>query len=490
VDSLGDAYVTGSATSSNFPTTSGAYQTVNNAAGFPTTKTFIGVNAFVTKIGPAGSGLLYSTYLGGSKQDFGYGIAQDGMGGVYIAGATTSTNFPVTSGAFQTVIGGDEDAFIAKLAIGGSSTTVTTTLTAPTPGTTLSGPSATFMWTAGTGATSFGLWLGSKGVGSNNIWSSGETTATSVTFGGLPTNGETIYARLFATVNGVLEHYDYTFTALKGAVMTYPTPGSTLSGPYQTFEWSTPVGATAYDLWFGTAGVGSNNLWGSGSMTGSYLAFGGLPTNGGTIYVRLFTTLNGSLVYTDTTYTAVEGSTLTSPSPNSVLPSISATFQWTFTAGATYDLWLGTTGVGSNNLWGSGQTAGTSVTFNALPTNGKPVYARLFTYVNQASMYTDAVYTATTEAELTAPSNNTFTGASETFMWTTANSATHYSIWVGSTGPGSNNLGYTQGGTTNTSFTLNSLPTNGETIYVRLWTNYPAGGLAHIDYTFKAFTAP
>jgi len=75
-------------------------------------------------------------------------------------------------------------------------------------------------------------------------------------------------------------------------------------------------------------------------------------------------------------------------------------------------------------------------------------------------------------------------------MWSTANTATHYSIWVGSTGPGSNNLGYTQGGTTNTSFTLNSLPTNGEMIYVRLWTNYSGGGLAHIDYIFKAFTAP
>jgi len=489
VDNLGQAYVTGQATSADFPVTSGAYQTVNKGAANKN-QTVIGANAFVTKFSTSGDSVLYSTFLGGSTQDFGYGIALDGLGGVYVSGGAYSTNFPVTTGAFQTTIGGDEDAFIAKLAIGGSSTTVTTTLASPTPGTTLTGPSATFKWTAGTGATSFALWLGSKGVGSNNIWGSGETTATSVTFGGLPTNGETIYARLFATVDGVLEHYDYTFTAVMGAVMTYPTPGSTLSGPYQTFEWSTPVGATAYDLWFGTTGVGSNNLWGSGSMTGSYLAFGGLPTNGGTIYVRLFTTLNGSLVYTDTTYTAVMGSTLTSPSPGSVLPSISATFQWTFTAGATYDLWLGTTGVGSNNLWGSGQTTNTSVTFNALPTNGQPVYARLFTYVNQALMYTDAVYTATTEAELTAPTNTTFTGASETFMWSTANTATHYSIWVGSTGPGSNNLGYTQGGTTNTSFTLNSLPTNGEMIYVRLWTNYSGGGLAHIDYIFKAFTAP
>jgi hypothetical protein len=115
VDGLGDAYVTGTAVSSNFPTTSGAYQTVNNAAGHTAP---IGVNAFVTKLNPAGSQLLYSTYLGGSIQDYGYGIALDGVGGVYVAGGATSTNFPATTGAYQIAIGGDEDAFIAKFAIG------------------------------------------------------------------------------------------------------------------------------------------------------------------------------------------------------------------------------------------------------------------------------------------------------------------------------------------------------------------------------------
>jgi hypothetical protein len=57
------------------------------------------------------------------------------------------------------------------------------------------------------------------------------------------------------------------------------------------------------------------------------------------------------------------------------------------------------------------------------------------------------------------------------------------------TSVGSNNLGYTFGGTTATSFTLNALPTNGEKIYVRLWTNYPGGGLAHNDYVYTAYTA-
>jgi len=126
VDGLGDAYVIGDAISSNFPTSQGAYQTVNNAFGNTTP---IGVNAFITKFSPGGSQLLYSTYFGGSTQDFGYGIALDGVGGVYVAGQTSSTNFPTTTGAYQIANGGFEDAFIAKLAIGSVATTIGTTTT-------------------------------------------------------------------------------------------------------------------------------------------------------------------------------------------------------------------------------------------------------------------------------------------------------------------------------------------------------------------------
>jgi Beta-propeller repeat len=129
VDSSGDAYVTGTAISSNFPTTPGAFQTVNNAAGSVAP---IGINTFVTELNPNGSGLLYSTYLGGSTQDEGFGIALDGLGGVYVAGLTSSTNFPVTSGVYQTANAGAQDAFVAKIALSGSGSGPTPTPT-PTP---------------------------------------------------------------------------------------------------------------------------------------------------------------------------------------------------------------------------------------------------------------------------------------------------------------------------------------------------------------------
>jgi hypothetical protein len=108
VNGSGNAYVTGTASSTNFPTTSGAFQMTNNTTGSTT--------AFVTELNPNGSGLVYSTYLGGTNSDSGFGIAVDGSENAYVTGFTTSSNFPTTSGAFQTAIGGSEtyNAFITK----------------------------------------------------------------------------------------------------------------------------------------------------------------------------------------------------------------------------------------------------------------------------------------------------------------------------------------------------------------------------------------
>ena len=76
------------------------------------------IDAFVTKINPAGSGLVYSTYLGGSGDDRGLGIAVDGAGNAYVTGWTTSTNFP-TLNAYQRITG-NGDAFVTQLNATGS----------------------------------------------------------------------------------------------------------------------------------------------------------------------------------------------------------------------------------------------------------------------------------------------------------------------------------------------------------------------------------
>ncbi len=106
VDGAGSAYVTGETQSDDFPTTPGAFDT--SLDGYWS-------DAFVVKLNPAGSGLAYATFLGGSDTDIGFGIALDAMGSAYVTGRTFSGNFPATPGAFDVSFNGFCDAFVVKL---------------------------------------------------------------------------------------------------------------------------------------------------------------------------------------------------------------------------------------------------------------------------------------------------------------------------------------------------------------------------------------
>jgi Beta-propeller repeat len=99
VDAAGDAFVTGFTDSANFPTTKGLFPKIKGPLNSGT-KSYA-TDAFVTELNPDGTGLVYSTYLGGSSMDAAYGIALDDAGNAYVAGYTYSTNFPVTPAAFQ-----------------------------------------------------------------------------------------------------------------------------------------------------------------------------------------------------------------------------------------------------------------------------------------------------------------------------------------------------------------------------------------------------
>jgi hypothetical protein len=105
VDANGNAFVTGATTSSNFPTTEGPAYNGDQ-------------DAFVTKLNPSGTALIYSTYLGGSADDGGDSIAIDALGQAYVVGGTTSVNFP-TNNAYQstkpTASTEDSDAFLTVL---------------------------------------------------------------------------------------------------------------------------------------------------------------------------------------------------------------------------------------------------------------------------------------------------------------------------------------------------------------------------------------
>ncbi|WP_456236590.1 DUF7948 domain-containing protein [Candidatus Nitrospira nitrificans] len=108
-DPSGNAYITGSTASTDFPIAGTPFQTVS--AGF---------NAFITKVNPTGSALVYSTYLGGLGNTIAFDLDVDAAGNVYLAGSTASPNFPVTPGSMQTVRGSTTDAFVTKINSSGS----------------------------------------------------------------------------------------------------------------------------------------------------------------------------------------------------------------------------------------------------------------------------------------------------------------------------------------------------------------------------------
>jgi hypothetical protein len=110
VDPAGSAYVAGLAGSTNFPPP-GPIQPGGTGGG---------ADAFVLKLDPSGTGLVYATYLGGSGWDEAFGIAVDAQGAAYLAGYTNSTNFP-TAGPTATVYGGGFfDGFVSKIDPSGS----------------------------------------------------------------------------------------------------------------------------------------------------------------------------------------------------------------------------------------------------------------------------------------------------------------------------------------------------------------------------------
>ncbi|HTA45935.1 MAG TPA: SBBP repeat-containing protein, partial [Bryobacteraceae bacterium] len=110
VDSLGNSYIAGYTGSANFPVTAGAAQPTS--AG--------DYDAFATAVNTAGTAPIYSTFLGGTLEDYGYGIAVDANQNAYITGVSASTNYPVTPGVIQQTEGGGYDAVVTKLTAAGA----------------------------------------------------------------------------------------------------------------------------------------------------------------------------------------------------------------------------------------------------------------------------------------------------------------------------------------------------------------------------------
>ena len=130
VDSTGNVFVAGTTQSTDFPTTAGAFRRTGSAQN--------SADVFVSKLNATGTALVYSTYVGGSDQDFGHALAVDSAGNAYVAGTTKSSNFPTTGGAFDRSLNippncprcatDNTDGFVLKLNAAGSALSFSTYL--------------------------------------------------------------------------------------------------------------------------------------------------------------------------------------------------------------------------------------------------------------------------------------------------------------------------------------------------------------------------
>ena len=293
-------------------------------------------------------------------------------------------------------------AYVWPLPLGPESSPAT--MASPAPGSTLTGSSATFTWSPSAAAQAYWIDVGST-QGGNNYYQSGSlpTSTLSQTVNNLPTDGSSIYVTLWTLINGQWLNNQYTYTAFNSGsskgVITSPTPGSTLTGTSQLFTWTPGADATAYWIDAGSA-PGGNQYFQSGNI-GNVTSYtvSGLPSNGSTVYVTLYSLVNGQWLNNQYTYTAYNVASqlgvMQTPTPGSILSGNTVTFTWSAGSGANaYWLDVGSTS-GGNNYYQSGNLGNVlSTTVNTLPADGSQIYVTLWSLVNGQWLYNEYTYTS------------------------------------------------------------------------------------------------
>jgi trimeric autotransporter adhesin len=364
-------------------------------------------------------------------------------------------------------------------------------MTSPASGATLSGASVTFTWSVGSGAVAYWLDVGSA-QGQGNFFGQNIGLATSQTVSGIPTDGSTVYVKLWTLLGGTWQSNDYTYKAggvNTKAVMTSPASGSTLTSASVTFTWSAAAGAVAYWLDVGSA-QGQGNLFGQNVGLATSQTVTGIPTDGSTVYVKLWTLLGGTWQSSDYTYKAGSANTkavMLIPAPTTLLGGASVTFTWSAGSGAAA-YWLDVGSMqGQANLFGQNVGLTTSQTVNAIPTDGSTVYVKLWTLLGGTWQFNDYTYKAgggNSKAVITSPvPGSALSGSSVTFSWNAMSGAVVYWLNVATVVGGANLYNQSEGLATSQAVT--GLPIDGSTIYVRLWTG-STSGYQYNDYTFKA----
>jgi len=381
----------------------------------------------------------------------------------------------------------------------------TVTFVSPTSGATLTGSSTTISWTLSSDILECWLYVGAT-QGKADLYNSNSLgTAASCSVSGLPTDGRTLYIRLWYRSSAGWTYADHqcvasstTQSSTSSVAITSPTSGSTLSGSTQTFSWSSSTSILQYWLYVGST-QGRGNLYNSNSLeTATSCSVSGLPTDGRTVYARLWYRNSSGWNFVDSQYVAsstTQSSTstvaMTSPTPGSTLTTSSLPFTWSQPT-EVLENWL-TVGSwkGRGDLFNSKSLGlATSCSVSGLPTDGRSLQVRLWYRRTSGWSYIDCEYKAMAiTATMTSPTpGSTLTGSSTTFTWTQSDGILENWLTVGSRRSthsyfNSNSLGVA------TSCTASGLPTQGQVLTVRLWYR-AASGWAFKDYHYRAVVTP
>jgi len=363
-------------------------------------------------------------------------------------------------------------------------------MVSPTPGSQLTGTTATFTWAAAAGATGYTLYVGTT-AGAHNVAFVNAGTQTSATVSGIPALGFTLYVTLYSVLQGVYQQRAYTYIESGGtpvaATMTSPTTGSTLSGSSATFQWTTGTAVSQYTLYVGTT-LGAHDIAFLNAGLQTSATVNNIPVNGGVLYVTLYSLINGSFQSHAYTYTEAGTPTpgaMTSPTSGSKLSGASVTFNWSAGTGVTqYTLYVGTR-AGAYDVAFVNPGKNTSATVTTVPTNGGTLFVTLNSLISgkfQARSYTYIEAGTPAKATITSPTNgSSITGTSATFSWTAGTGVTSYSLYVGTTA-GAHDLAFLP--TVLTSATVTNLPASGKTIYVSLYSLID-GAWQSASYSYK-----
>lgn len=365
-------------------------------------------------------------------------------------------------------------------------------LTGPAPSSTLSATSVTFSWTSGTGVSEYYLYVG-RSPGGFDIYEAAQGSGRSRTVTGIPLTGEAVYVRLYSKIAGVYQHRDYIYGTASPtpAVITSPSPGSAFASTSVTFSWSQGTSVSEYYLYVGTGFEGFDLYQGS-QGTSQSRTVSGLPNDGRAIHVTLWSRINGAYQKRHYSFAAVDGrAAITSPSPGSVLSGSTVTFVWSTGVGVSdYYLYVGSS-VGGYDLYEGNQGSSLSRELVGLPTDGRPVYVRLWSRIAGGYRVRDHVFTAASLAAspalVTFPTAGvTLSTGTATFSWSTGVGVTEYYLYVGST-PGGFDIYHGPQGTTR-SRSVSGIPIDGRMVYVTLWSRI-AGVYQTRHSSYRAATA-